>query len=298
MKTEVQFVLDRANATDAVAAAILADWEWAEKNLTQMQADATALADQADVSDSKDAALTNAIAQKNVSFDNYHQNTVVLLGMTKTHYRNNPAAAATLKNLHAQGDSDQDILDEGAKFANAWDELDGTYVPDKGWPLAVFQVAGADCVTKAAAVTTADVAWSNESAKTDTLAAAVEDTNIAWYADATRKFGPATPQGAMIRQEVPTTSKSVQPPGPPVVVEAQAIGGGKVHIDFAPPASGSIQIWHQGPGESAFTVLEDKLTADFYEAGGFAPGAHSFKFVGINSGGSGDASTPIVIQVT
>jgi hypothetical protein len=76
------------------------------------------------------------------------------------------------------------------------------------------------------------------------------------------------------------------------------LGGGKVHIDFAPPASGWIQILHQGPGETAFTVALDKLTADFWEQGGFAPGAHSFKFVGVNSGGPGDASAPIVIQVT
>ena len=31
---------------------------------------------------------------------------------------------------------------------------------------------------------------------------------------------------------------------------------------------------------------------------GFKPGAHSFKFVGINSGGASDASAPIVVQVT
>jgi hypothetical protein len=103
MKAEVQFVLDRANATAAVAAAIAADWVWAEKTIAQMQTDATALADQADVSDSKDTALTNAIAQKNAAFGNYHQTTVTLLGMSKTHYRNDPAGTATLKNLHARG---------------------------------------------------------------------------------------------------------------------------------------------------------------------------------------------------
>jgi hypothetical protein len=218
--------------------------------------------------------------------------------MTKTHYRNDPAATATLKNLHAKGQNDQDILDEGAKFAKAWAQLDATYVPDIGWTLAVYQAAGADCAAKASAVTAADVAWSSESAKTDEMAAEVEDTNIAWYADATRKFGPDTEHGKTIRQEVPTTSKSVQPPDPPVVVEAQALGGGKVHVDFAPVASGYIQILHQGPGEPAFTVLVDKLTADYFELGGFVPGAHSFKFVGINSGGSSDPSAPIVIQVT
>ena len=298
MKTEVQFVLDRANATISVAAAIQTDWVWSEETIAQMQTATKALAAQADLSDSKNTALTKAIAQKNAAFGNYHQITVTLLGMTKTHYRNNSAATATLKNLHAKGQSDQDILDEGAKFAKAWAELDAAYVPDQGWTLAAFQAAGADCATKLSAVTTADVAWSSESATTDELAAEVEDTNIAWYADATRKFGPNTEHGKTIRQEVPTTSATVQPPDPPVVVEAQALGGGKVHIDFQPPASGYIQILHQGPGEPAFTVLVEKLTADFWEQGGFAPGAHSFKFVGINSGGSSDPSAPVVVQVT
>jgi hypothetical protein len=298
MKTDVQFALDRANATNTVATAIQADWVWPEKPIAQMMAETQTLAVQASLSDTKDSALSNAIARKNAAFDSYHQTTVTLLGMTKTHYRNNPAAQATLKNLHAKGQSEQTILDEGATFAQVWAQLDVTYVPDPGWTLVAFQAAGADCVTKAAAVTTADVAWSSESAKTDALAVAVEDTNTAWYADATRKFGPDTEHGKTIRQEVPTTSKSVPPPAPPVVVEALALGGGKVHIDFETPDSGYIQILHQGPGETAFTVLVDKLTTNFYEAGGFAPGAHSFKFVGINSGGTGDASAPVVIQVT
>jgi hypothetical protein len=298
MKAEVQFIIDRAKATDAVAAAILADWEWPEETTTQMQTETKALEDQADVSDIKDTALTNAIAQKNLAFDNYHQTTVALLGMTRTHYRKNPAATATLKNLHAKGQSDQDILDEGAKLAKVWAELDATYVPDEGWTLTAFEAAGTDCGTKAEAVTTADVAWSTESAKTDAMAAQVNDARIAWYADATKKFGPDTEHGKTIRQEVPTTSQTVQPPDPPVVKEAQALGGGKVHIDFAPPASGYIQIWHQGPGDPAFTVLVDKLTTVYFEQSGFTPGAHSFKFVGINTGGASDASAPIVVQVT
>ena len=264
MKAAVQFVLDRANATIAAANVIASDWVWPEKTIAQMQTDAQGLAAQAVISDSNDTALTNAIALKNAAFGNYHQTTVTLLGMSKTHYRNDPAATATLKNLHAKGDSDQAILAEGAKFAMAWAQLDATYVPDQGWTLLAFQAAGADCRTKAGDVTTAEVTWSNESADTDAKEAAVEDTNIAWYADATRKFSPDTEHGAMIRQDVPTTSKSVQPPAAPVVLEAQALGGGKVHIDFQPPDSGYIQILHQGPGETAFTVLVDKLTADFW----------------------------------
>lgn len=298
MKAEVQFVLDRAAATNAVALAILADWGWAEKTPTQMQADTKGLADQADVSDGKDTALGHAITQKNAAFDSYHQTTVALLGMSKTHYRNDPASLATLKNLHAKGQNDQDILDEGAKFAKAWAELDGTYVPDKGWTLTVFEAAGLNCAAKAGAVTTADVAWSNESAKTDAMAAAVDDTNMAWYADATKKFGPNTTHGKTIRQQVPTTSKTVQPPDAPVVVEAQALGNGKVHVDFQPPASGYIEVWHQGPTETEFAVLLARLRANYFEQGGFAPGKHIFKFVGINSGGASAGSAIVTLQVT
>jgi hypothetical protein len=298
MKAEVQFVVDRANATNAVAEAILADWEWAEKTVVQMTADTKALTDQAAISDNQASVLKNTVSQKSGAFINYHQNTVTLLGMTRTHYRNNSAALATLKNLHAKGYSEQDIINEGATFANVWKQLDATYVPDKGWTLTAYQAAGTDLAAKAGAVTTAAVAATNESAKTDDLAAGVEDTNVAWYADATKKFGPDTPNGAIIRQRIPTTTSTVNPPAPPVVVEAQALGGGKVHIDFQKPDSGYIQILHQGPGEPAFTVLVDHLNGLFFEQGGFVPGAHSFKFVGINSGGPGDESAPIVIQVT
>jgi hypothetical protein len=298
MKATVQVIVDRANATNTAAAAIVADWQWPEKSVVQMQADTQALIAQASISDNADLAYTNAINQKNAAFTGYHLNTVTLLGMSKTHYRKNPAALATLKNLHALGHSDQDILDEGDTFAKVWAQLDPTYVPDTGWTLAAYQAAGTATGATVGALTTADVAWSNESAKTDDLALGVEDTNVAWYADATKKYGPDTPHGKMIRQEVPTNNAPVMPPDPPVVDEAIALGGGKVHIDFETPDSGWIQILHQGPGETAFAVLVDKLTTNFWEQGGFAPGAHSFKFVGVNTGGEGDESAPIVIQVT
>jgi hypothetical protein len=298
MKTNVQFVLDRAHATNAAATAIAADWEWQEKPVVQMTADTQALEAQAGLSDTADTALTNATNQKNAAFASYHATTVMLLGMTKTHYRNQPAALATLKNLQALGKSEQDILDEGATLAKIWEQLDATYVPDKGWTLTAFQAVGTATAATVGALTTANVAWSNTSAQTDEQAAAVEDTNVAWYADATKKFGPDTPHGVMIRQTVPTTTHAVQPPAPPVVLEALALGGGRVHIDFAPPASGYIQIQHQAPGETVFTVLVAKLTANFFETGGFAPGAHSFKFRGINSGGASPETAPIVIQVT
>jgi len=239
MKTNVQFVLDRSSATDAAAVAIVADWEWAEESNVQMSAETKALAAQASLSDTADTALTDAISQKNTALAGYHHTTVVLLGMTKTHYRNQPAALATLKNLQALGKSDQDIVDEGAALATIWMQLDPTYVPDKLWPLAAYQATGTDCANKILAVTTADVAWSQSSAQTDAMAAAKEDKNCAWYADATK-----TQHGVMIRQTVPTTSRTVQPPGAPVVDEAQAMGGGKVHIDFEKPASGYIQILH------------------------------------------------------
>jgi hypothetical protein len=35
-----------------------------------------------------------------------------------------------------------------------------------------------------------------------------------------------------------------------------------------------------------------------FEPDGVGPGAHSFEFVGVNSGGSSAASAPVVIQVT
>jgi hypothetical protein len=298
MKTDVQFVLDRARATNAAALAIMADWKWSEKSVEQMTADAQSLAAQAGLSDTADTALTNATNQKKAAFAGYHATTVMLLGMTKTHYRNQPAALATLKGLQALGKCEQDILDEGATLAKIWEQLDATYVPDQGWTLTAFQAAGTSTAATVGALTTANVAWSNTSAQTDEQADAVEDTNVAWYADATKKFGPDTPHGVMIRQTVPTTTHAVKPPAAPVVSEALALGNGKVHIDFETPDSGWIQILHQGPGEPAFTVLVDKLTTNFWEQGGFAPGAHSFKFVGINSGGAGDESAPIVIQVT
>jgi hypothetical protein len=298
MKAEIQFVLDRAAATNSVAAAIAADWLWPEKTVAVMESDAAALAAQADVSDTKDQAYNKALADKNSAFLTYHQTTVELLGMTKTHYRNNPAAVAALKKLSARGQSDQNILNEGSTFAKVWAELDATYLPDQVWTLTAFQAAGTATAATVGALTTADVAWSTESAKTDALADGVEDTNTAWYADATKKFGPQTPHGVTIRQEIPTTTAAVNPPAAPVVLEAQALGGGKIHIDFQPPASGYIQVYHQAPGASAFTLLQDKLTAEFYEVGGLPVGANSFKFVGVNSGGSSPDSPVLVLQVT
>ncbi len=298
MNKNIQFVIDRALATNAAAAAILVDWQWSEKSVTQMGLDTQALITQAGLSDKAGIAMLTATNQKNTVLQSYHETTSLLLGMSKRHYRNQPAALATLMTVQALGKSAQNILDEGAQFAKIWAQLDITYVPDLGWTLTTFEAAGVTATAAFGAVTTTEVAWGNSDAQTSAQAVGVEDTNTTWYADATKKYGPDTPNGAMIRQNVPTTTHAVKPPAPPVVIEALAIGGGKVHIDFTPPASGWIQIQHQGPGETVFAVVMEKLTANFWEQGGFKPGANSFKFVGINSGGPGAESAVTVIQVT
>ena len=298
MNKNIQFIIDRALASNAAAAAILVDWQWSEKTVPQMGLDTQALVTQAGLSDKAGIAMLDAASQKNVALQNYHDATSLLLGMSKRHYRNQPAALATLMTVQALGKSAQNILDEGAAFAKIWKQLDLAYVPDPDWTLTAFETAGTAATASFGAVTTTEVAWSNSAAKTDDQALGVEDTNTAWFADATKKYGPDTPHGVMIRQTVPTTTHAVHPPVPPVVIEALAIGGGKVHIDFAPPASGWIQIQHQGPGETVFAVVMEKLTANFWEQGGFKPGANSFKFVGINSGGPGVESAVSVIQVT
>lgn len=298
MKVEVLFALVRSQASINAANAILADWGWPEKTIAAMAADRAALKTQADHTDTLSVAFDAAHANRVAAFNLYHTTTVALLGMTKTHFRKDPAATAQLKPLRARGQNEQDILDEGDLFAKVWEQLDATYIPDTGWPLAAFQAAGADCLTKQDAENTAGVVWNNEVKNTDVMAADVQDTNIAWYADATRKFGPDTAHGQMIRSTVPTTSKAQAVPQVPVIGDALALGGGKVHLDFHVVGASSVRVLDKPPGAATFTTLADTVTGDSFDGSGLVPGAHLFEIVGVNSAGDGPVSADIALAVT
>ena len=298
MKADIIFALLRSQATINAATAIGTDWVWPEKSVAEMTTDRQALRTQADLSDTREVAYNAASANRVAAFDAYHDATVTLLGMSRTHYRKNPAALSQLRDLHARGQNEQGILDEGAAFARVWEQLDATYVPDTGWTLVAFKAAGANCLTMQDAERNANVAWNDESKNTDVMAIAVQDTNMAWYADATKKFGPETAHGQMIRSTVPTTSKAQALPQKPVIGEALALGGGKVHLDFQVSGAGHVRVLHEGPGETTFTVMNDNVTGNTFDASGLAAGTHHFELVGVNSAGEGPVSNDVALVVT
>ncbi|MBI3416664.1 MAG: hypothetical protein HY043_15335 [Verrucomicrobia bacterium] len=70
-----------------------------------------------------------------------------------------------------------------------------------------------------------------------------------------------------------------------------------VQLSFGAARATSFTLLHQGPGEAAFSVLADGLTAKVFTQTGQSVGQHAYKVIGKNSVGVGAESLPLVVTI-
>lgn len=206
----------RAVATISAAKEVADKWTWPEMTPDQMQSQLEGITGnseasppvvgQEDLAKQADAAKKQAESIWLGQLGSLHELTVQGLGMAKSRFRNNPSSLALVKNLHAAGKSPEQILAEALDWETAWNKADPTWTPTKTNTLAAFKALRKSCNEdlQQAFKDAASEARDQDEALAQ-MAQAVEGTNVAWYAEATKAFGPATPEGIMIRKTIPTT---------------------------------------------------------------------------------------------
>lgn len=235
-KTLVEFIKKRARATISAAKAVAVKWTWQEMTIDQMEQQLEAITGndtvsppvvgQEEVASQAQRALNNAEGAWKTQLSLLHQLTVQGLSMAKTKFRSDPANLAVVSDLHASGGKPERILAEALAWESAWGKTAPAWSPSQSNTFDAYKALRKQCVEDLQNAFTDAASASREAAGTlEQMARALEDTNVAWYADATRIFAAGTPEGDMIRSSVPTTytppADKPTPPPAPAAAKAQ-----------------------------------------------------------------------------
>ena len=214
MGLSLEFIKDRAVKTISAATQIAATWTWQEKSIADMQSALTAVVGdkkakppvigQEELVSQSEQTMLAARGAWDTQLDTLHRWTVQGVGMARTRFRNDPAKLAQLASLTTDSNSRSETLAEALAWESAWASVDPAWVPMPANTLSAFKALRKQCAEDLqTAYSDARADWRTESGKLAQMGRDLEDTNEAWYADATRAFPAGTPEGDMIRGTIP-----------------------------------------------------------------------------------------------
>jgi hypothetical protein len=236
MRENIGFIKDRAVKTISAAKQLAGTWTWTDKTPEQMQTQLETITGnstitppvvgQEEIASQSHGAMHQAKGRWEMQLLDLHQRTVQGLNMAKNKFRNDPASLAVVSGLHASSNSHKETLDEALAWESAWNQLAPTWNPTTTNTLPAFKALRKQCGEDLqTAYSDARADWRAEVERLNALANDLEQTDEAWYADATRVFSPGTPEGDMIRSTVPTTY--TPPSDKPAPAPAPTTGTGK-----------------------------------------------------------------------
>ena len=234
MAETLEFIKDRAAKTISAAKKVAVKWTWQEQTIEQLQASLTAITGnnsisppvvgQEEVTSQAGQAMLAARGAWDEQLDTLHALTVQGVAMAKTRNRNHPANLAVLGALSARGTSRAEILAEALAWESAWSKVDAAWCPVPMNTLPAFKALRKQCAEDLQqAYADAQAEYRSAAEKLNDLAAGLEQTIEAWYADATAVFRDGSADGDMIRSMVPTTynppaekpsTATISPPSP------------------------------------------------------------------------------------
>jgi len=226
MSETIGFIKDRAVKTISAAKQLANQWTWPELTPDQMQAALWAITGNSSVTPpiiGQEEITSAAKRRRDAAYGRWetqlgelHRRTVQAVGMIKNKLRNDPALLAVVSGLSASSNSHKETLDEALALESAWTNLLPAWSPTTTNTLAAFRVLRKQCAEDLqSAFSDAHTEWRSEVTTLNAMADALEQSDEAWYADATRVFAVGTPEGDMIRSTVPTTySPSTTTPAP------------------------------------------------------------------------------------
>ena len=193
----------RLLATRSVQERLALSWLWEEKTLAQWDdLSAALLAGKARVDDAEAAGALSAGALSRDAAA-LHEATKQALGLAKVRYRDRPETLRALAGLRASKGSVAAVRRSADDLAAAWGKIDGkasynnVSLPDYSARRAALESRESERSAKRAGV---------RQEKKDFLERrkTLHRDLVAWYAAASRVFPANTPEGQLLRAEVPT----------------------------------------------------------------------------------------------
>jgi hypothetical protein len=297
MKMEPKFIRDRGEATGDVQVQLVLKWEWDEKEAGQWALDVAAVDAQDVIVGEKLVGVLAARGDLDLHLGLLHEKTSQMLGMSLIKYRHQSNKLVLLENLHADGDSRKAILSEALELIPVWEKIDPSYAPIATNTLTLFKEAHAQGVLLMAALKKADVYYKEENEILDGMIEKMNDDCVAWYAEAGKVFKLGTPEGDLIRGEVPTTYDQLPAPKQPIISDQDSPAPGKIEFKMTARYANVFDVYLQSPTEDAPVKVAEDVPGPAFEKSGLSAGQYSVSVVGKNSKGNGPMSEAVGIPV-
>lgn len=296
----IDFVKKRAEKSRDAQALLTAgtpSWTWDQKTGLQWNTDITTLDQLIQTEGTKRTVWRNAAEewQGTVSELQAFTRQVASLGLVR--FRKNPTKKKRFAALNTDGESRKDIYTQACLARDAWAVTDPSWEITESLTLGALGSLLAVNLALETAHGTAYTVWRNAETILTNKATELDQDNVAWYAEATRRFPVGTVSGDMIRTTVPTTYRPEQPVGQAVISNIMAVNG-EIHLDCTAPHATKFTYLHLAPGAPAFVVVLADTPEDFLTLHNQSPGLHKFKAIGRNSRGDGAESAIVEIALS
>ena len=288
----LSFIRNRAQASWAAQAAIASLWVYKLKTVLQWSDDVALLEQLGQSAGAKRTAWRNAAALWDASLAEIQAITRLVIVQARNKYAKDPVKLKPFLLLSAPAGGRQEIYDLGFNAYHEWQNADPAWTVTHGAEELQLGTLGSLLSASLAQRGTYRVklsAWRSAASALMNKARAVDADNVAWYAEATRRFAPGTEQGDMIRSTVPTTAVPEKAVGQAAIANVM-LSGATAHFDFSAPHGTHFTVLQQSPGSPAFLIVVAETVEKSFTAHDLPPGVYRFKVFGSNSKGEGEES--------
>ena len=190
--------------TKAVQEMLQAKWMWPKAALADWQAGIESIEAAQDAAQDAVATTQNARSVAAAGLTELHEATKQALGIAKITFRDEPAKAGAFVGLTAVKGTSGVVSRSAQALSSAWQKADAQWAPLPGKTLAAYDTLRAKISGQQATVAGA-VTAQKEARKALQAALRVQDRLAKdWYGVATRVFTDSTPEGQLVRAEIPT----------------------------------------------------------------------------------------------
>jgi len=235
MAENIESTLQRAQATKSVQTAISATWTWDEMTLLQWDAAITSFVTQMEVEQDAEADYLAKRGEADSAIDSLHSLSGRCVRMAKNRYRSDPAKLEVTNRLHNDADSRSGKLQDALEWESAWEKLEPAWSPLPGVTLATFKPQRLAAMALLEGLTTKKTTWDAADEQLNTQGRTLNGNCVAWYEAATTVFPAGTPEGDLIRSDIPTTYNP--PSTPPTAIQidqATPQAGGAIALTYVP----------------------------------------------------------------
>ncbi len=235
MAENIESTLQRAQSTKAVQTSIAGTWTWDEMTLLQWDTAIAAFVTQMETEQDAEADYLAKRGETDAAIDSIHSLAGRSVRMAKNRYRDTPAKLEVIARLRNDSASRSGKLQDALEWESAWEKLEPAWSPLPGVTLATFKPQRLAAMALLEGLTTKKTTWDATDEQLNSQGRVLNGNCVAWYEAATIVFPAGTPEGDLIRSDIPTTY--TPPSTPPTAIQIDQVTpqpGGEIDITFIP----------------------------------------------------------------